>query len=501
MSEPSSPSVLSQTLARSRLGVGPVVFTVLAAAAPLTVVAGGATAGFAVTGLTGIALAYLVMAAILMIFSIGYVAMARQIVNAGAFYTYITQGLGKRSGVAASFVAVLGYNVMQVGLYGGFGVVLAAFIKEQFHTTLPWSVWALFGWMAIAWLGGRRIDLSGRVLAVLLIGEIAVALLFAAVQLAHPAGGEVSFTTLSPGNLFTGPVAAVAGATAIAGFVGFENTAVYSEETRDPQRTVPRATYFAVAFVGLIYGFCTWAMIVATGPDHIVERATAEGSELIFTLSAPYLPSFVITLGHLFFITSLFAAALSFHNTSARYHFALGREGVLPAVLGRTSPRTKAPLSGSLLQTIIGLAGIAAFAVFGWDPFLQMFFWLTVLGGFGVLILMVFTSIAVAAYFTRPRNRGSVGAIRGVIAPIVAAALLAVVLVATVAKFDVLTGVDPASPMRWILPGSFAVAGLLGFLRALYLKARRPTVYAAIGLGANRDTTVGNVATSTGARL
>jgi amino acid transporter len=477
---------VSKTLARSRLGVWPVVFSVLAAAAPLTVIGGGATGGFGTTGLTGIALAYLVTAAILMIFSVGYVAMSRKIVSAGAFYTYIAHGLGKAWGVAGSFVAVYAYNVMQIGLYGGFGVGLAAFVTAEFGGTAPWWVWAFIGWLVVAWLGGRRIDLNGRVLAVLLIGEIAVALVLAVVQVAHPADGEVTYTTLEPANLFTGLAGLVACAVTIAGFVGFENTAVLSEETRDPQRTVPRATYLAVAVVGLLYTFCAWAMTVAAGPDRIVERATAEGSELIFSLSAPYLPAFVITVGRFFFVTSVFAALIAFHNIAGRYFYALGREGVLARRLGHTSPKTKAPVSGSVLQTAIGGAGIAVFALAGWDPFLQMFFWLTVLGGVGVLILMTGTSIAVVVYFTQPGNRDGVGTARGILAPIAATVLLAVILVATVLNFDVLTGVAPTSPLRWILPASFGAAAVLGLLWALYLKTRRPEVYAAVGLGANR---------------
>jgi amino acid transporter len=228
-------------------------------------------------------------------------------------------------------------------------------------------------------------------------------------------------------------------------------------------------------------------MTVATGPDHIVERATAESSELVFTLSAPYLPAGVITLGRVFFISSLFAALLAFHNIAARYHFALGREGVLPSALGRTSPKTKAPVNGSLLQSLIGIAGIAAFAIFGWDPFLQMFFGLTVAAGFGVLILMTFTSIAVTAYFTRPGTRDGVGYVRGILAPLVAAGLLTVLLAATVLNFHVLIGVEATSPLRWLLPGSFPAAALLGFTWALYLKARKPPVWAVIGLGANRE--------------
>ena len=42
----------------------------------------------------------------------------------------------------------------------------------------------------------------------------------------------------------------------------------------------------------------------------------------------------VANIANVLLITSVFAALLWFHNTVARYLFALGRERVLPAVLG-----------------------------------------------------------------------------------------------------------------------------------------------------------------------
>lgn len=480
--EPVSPVVVA--LARARLGVWPLVWIVMAAAAPLTVVAGGATAGFAVTGITGIPLAYVMIALILAVFSVGYVAMSRKVVNAGAFYTYITHGLGKTAGVAGSFVAVAGYNLMQTGLYGGFGVAAHDFAAPHLDFSAPWWIWAIAAWALIAVLGGRRIDLNGRVLAVLLIAEIAVAIILAVVQVSHPAGGDIELTTLSPGNLFTAGLGAAL-ATAIAGFVGFEGTAVFSEESKDPQKTVARATYLALAIIGLLYAFCAWAMSVATGPDQIVAKATADGSQLIFNLSSPYVPAALITLGQLLFVTSLFAALLAFHNTCARYFYALGREGVLPAALGKTSPKTRAPIYGSVLQTVIALVVISAYVIAAWDPFTRMFFWLTVLGGLAVLILMCATSIAVLGYFSHPRNRDGVGAARGLLAPAIATVALGTVLSSTLTQMPTLLGVDPTSPLRWQLPGIFAVAAVLGVLWASVLKARRPDVYAVIGLGAN----------------
>lgn len=110
-----SPSggAVSNALAKNRLGIWSVVFFVVAAAAPLTVVAGGATTGFAVTGQKSFPVAYLAVAAVLAVFAVGYVAMSRHVVNAGAFYTYIARGLGRIPGVGAAFVALYGYSTLR----------------------------------------------------------------------------------------------------------------------------------------------------------------------------------------------------------------------------------------------------------------------------------------------------------------------------------------------------------------------------------------------------
>ena len=44
-------------------------------------------------------------------------------------------------------------------------------------------------------------------------------------------------------------------------------------------------------------------------------------------------------------LTSSFACGMAFHNTAARYLYSLGREGVLPAALGKTHPTFGARIS------------------------------------------------------------------------------------------------------------------------------------------------------------
>lgn len=483
---PSPPGgVVSTALAKNRLGTWAVVFFVVAAAAPLTVVAGGATTGFAVTGQKGFPVAYLAVAAVLALFAVGYVAMSRHVVNAGAFYTYIARGLGRIPGVGAAFVALYGYLAMGVGLYGGLGVVASGVLQSRFGVHVPWWACALVGLVAVAVLGLSRVDINGKVLAFLLVTEIVIAVVFDVVMLRHPAQGGVTFETLSPGLLLTGAAGATA-VVAVTGFVGFEATVVFSEETRDPQRTIARATYLAVAITGLLYGASAWAMSVATGPDHIVDAATANGTELIFTLAAPHVWPVLLDVGHILFITSLFAAVLAFHNTVTRYGFALGRERVLPAALGRTNPRTGTPRAASLLQTALGIVVIAGYAVSGVDPLVYLFFWIACVGGLGVLILMLLTSLAVVGYFARHDNHETLW--RRVIAPSLAAAGLGIILVATLAEFHIMLGVDPTSPWTWIFPTSYAAVFAAGVGWAAWLKAMRPNTYRAIGLGAHSST-------------
>jgi amino acid transporter len=361
-------------------------------------------------------------------------------------------------------------------------VVAEDFMTTHAGVTMPWWIWAYLAWALAAVLGVVRIDLLGLVLSVLLVAEILVAVVLAVVHVRHPAGGSVSVTTLSPSNLLTTGVGAAL-ATAIAGFVGFEGTAVFGEETKDPRKSVARATFLAVTLIGGLYAFCAWAMSVAAGPDQIVARSTAEGSALIFNLAAPHVPAVVITVGQFLLLSSLFAAILAFQNVQARIVFALAREGVLPTVLGRVGKRSKAPVGGSITQTVIAFVAIVAFVLTGWDPFTNGFFWLTVLGGIGILTLMTVTSSAVAAFFTHRDNPAGIW--EGRIAPLLAFTALTAVCVVTVDNAAALFGVDPASRTHWWLLAVYPVIFTAGVVWALILKTARPEVYAAVGLGAH----------------
>ncbi len=232
---------MSRALARDRLGVPAVLSFVLAGVAPLTVAAGVIPTAYRTTGLTGIPAAFLAVAVVLALFAAGYVAMTRHITNSGAPDAFISRGIGRAAGVAAALVALLSYTFLQAGLYGALGPAAASQAAAHLGVHEPWWKWALGAWAVITVLGLLRVDITGAVLGVLLTAEILVILAETVAGLARPAGGQLSFATLSPAALTSAGSGTfgVLAVVAVLGFVGFEQApvlALLTEQDREFQQ-------------------------------------------------------------------------------------------------------------------------------------------------------------------------------------------------------------------------------------------------------------------------
>ncbi len=464
-------------LQQRRLGVIHLVFFTVAASAPLTVLGGGVTATYAATGNAGTPLSFVLLALALALFAVGYAAMSRHVANAGAFYSYLAKGLGRVWAVAGAFVALISYNAIQIGLYGLFGVAANLFFSSVFGIDITWWLLSAVALILVALLGVLRVDLNANVLAVLLVLEIVIVVLYDIGAFGHPAGGTVAPHGMDPTALFVPGVGAVL-ALGIAAFIGFESGAIYSEECRNPRITVARATYIAVAFTGVFYAISAWAMLTNVGEAGI-QAAAVNGPGVVFGALADHWGPIVSDVGSALFMTSVFAALLSFHNSVARYLFALGRERVLPTGLARIGARSGGPVAGSVVQTVLAVVVVALFVIGGADPLTQLFTWLSGMAAVGVVLLMAGTSASVVAYFRN--HRSSATAWQRSIAPIAATVVLLVIVGIIVVNFDALLGGDTTSPLRWVLPGLVALAAIGGAVWASVLRGTRPEIYDGIG--------------------
>ncbi|MGW1835503.1 APC family permease [Streptomyces sp. NPDC002067] len=461
------------TLERGAIGTGDLVFFVVAAAAPLTVMAGAAPVAIAMAG-PAVPLGYLVAGLLLAVFAAGFTAMSRHVRNAGAFYAYIGRGLGRPAGAGAAYVALLAYNALEVGLLAAFGHFTAGAFADLTGVRTAWWPWALGGLVAIGVLGYLKVTLSAKVLGAALVLEVLILLVLETGILAHgggPAGPDL--TVLTPGRL-TGPGVGGMFVLAIGAFIGFEATALYAEETRDAARAVPRATCLAVAFLALFYTLTTWLVISAYGADHAQDVARGPGgTDMFFTAATRFAGAWAADAMRLLLVTSAFAATLAFHNGATRYGYALGREGLLPRRLGTVSARTRAPAAAVLAQSACALVTVAVTVAAGADPYAVTFLWTSGTGIVGVMVLQALAAAAVFGFF-RGGRRG-LPRWRVVAAPLVACAGLTVLTVLVCRNFTLLTGAAPGVNAALLAP--LPLAGAAGIAVALRIRRRDRTAY------------------------
>jgi amino acid transporter len=379
-------------------------------------------------------------------------------------------------------VAVVGYVTLQFGLYGILGAVSSESLQAQFGLAVPWWLCAFVAMLTVAYFGYRQIDLSARVLGFFVVAEYVVVLALDCLILAKGGASGINAISFSPRTV-TGGNPAIGLLFCFAAFIGFEATTIYGEEAKDPKRSIPRATYAALILIGCFYSFSLWCLVLGAGTDHVVGAIQALGdpTNFLYTLSQKYAGQGFTTLLRGMFIMSIYAGLVSFHNSTARYFFSMGRERLLPAALGATHPVHKSPHRASILQSVLCAIVVAIFAGAGADPVLNLFSWLSNLATVCVLLLMIATALSVTLYFRRDA-RGH-GPWRTVVLPVVSAVSLSAVLIQAVANFHVLTGASRAISGGLLL--LVPVGALVGWFAARRLRRNHPTVFAR--LGQNRE--------------
>jgi amino acid transporter len=448
-------SVIPDDRLRGSLGVGSIVFMVVAAAAPLTVIAGTVPIGIALGDGAGYPAMYVVCSVILLLFSVGFTNMSRHITQSGGFYTYIGHGLGRGPGLGAAFLAVLSYTAVLVAVYGYIGAAVDDVVTSHGGSSMPWWFWSLLVLVVVSVLGYRQIDLSSKVLGVLLVAEVGVVIVLD-VFVVGRGGGPSGFSgaALDLGTVTSG-APGIAVMFAIAGFLGFEATVIFRDEARDPARTVPRATYTSLVLIGAFYAVSSWAIVSAWGDGGSVLEAGTNPGGMVVDTARQYVGGILGDVVATLLVSSLAAAVLSFHNVIARYLHSLGNTAVLPRSCGRSHARHGSPHVGSVIVSVVaGLLILAAVAA-GLDPVAQVFAWLAGIATVGVVALMVITCVAVLVFFRRTGVDSRLWPT--VVAPGLGFIALSVCLYLTVSNMPLLVG---GSTTLAVIFGAILVAAL-----------------------------------------
>ncbi|MFE7233542.1 APC family permease [Streptomyces sp. NPDC002405] len=431
------------TLKPNALGVLGILFFVLSAQAPLTGIAGAAPISVAIGNGAGTPAAYVLAGAMILLFSVGFVAMGRHVVDAGAFYTYIGTGLGRTAGAGSAGLALFSYCVIQAAMYGLYGSIVSGLVAHHTGLDLPWWVWALATMAVVKVLGAAGIEMGARVLAVFVTAEFSILLVFGLVMLFKGGGPEGLGVTdsFSPSAALRG-APGVAVMFAVASMFGFEATAIYGEEARHPSRTVPRATYLSVLVVTGFFALTSWMLISAYGASKASAAAgealaSGDSTGFVFAPIAAEFGGWVNQVLPILLATSLFAGILTFHNSANRYLFSLGRDGLLPPGLCRLNSR-HAPAAAGWVQTVVAVALVVPFALTGKDPVLTLFSWFSGVAVLAMMLLYLLTSVSVVVFFRRERLDSRVW--NTLVAPVLGVLGLAGAIWLILANFTTLIG-------------------------------------------------------------
>ena len=451
------------------LGVRSIVFLVVAAAAPLTAAATTIPFVLILSGNPQAAVYFVVATLILIVFSAGYLRMSRHIPDPGALASFIRAGLGRMSGSAASTLAIGTYFSSYIALSAYVGVFASQIVGTVSGWQSPWWLWSFVLIIVVGVLGYREIELSAKVLGVVLVAETLIVLVVDIAIFAQ--GGEAGVTgaAVSPVAAFDAGAPGLGILFAVLAYVGFEASAVFRGEAKNPNRTIPRATYISVIGIGVFYAFTAWAIVIGVGSSNAVDVAAANPTAIMFDQAARYVSPIVSDIMQMLFIGSLFAAVLALQNIINRYQLSMSAQRLLPRFVGVIHPKFRAPSNASLVQTAILLVAFTVIVIAGLDPIVAIYTPFAGSLAFGIVILMFFTSLSTIVYFARTRQDTSPW--HTAIAPAISMIAFAIVGYFSIANIELLTG-SPA--------GSVFVIGYLLFLiiagSVLYvLSARRRT--------------------------
>jgi amino acid transporter len=434
---------------------------------------------------------------VLTIFGVGYVAMSRKVTTAGGFYSFISHGLNRELGMASGLLMVAAYSVFEVSLVGGFAY-FAQLKAARYGWHVEWYWLGLIMVAVIAILAYLDVRISARVLGIALLCEIITLLFFDGFVLSQ---GTVQGAAINPVNAFKSLPAGHSAGTAIAAgaagigiffafwsWVGWEMAPNYGEESRDPKRNVPRAMYISVIGLGIFYVITSWASISGY---HTTEAAAVvaqnNSAEFFFIPAQHYGGLFLKDCLSWFIISGSFACGMAFHNTTARYLYSLGREGVLPRPLGRTHHRFHSPHIASTTQSFVAAVIVGIFAVFAVvNPklgagssvaYIQVYGLMALMGVVSILAIQSVVSIAIFNYF-RTHHKEEHHWWTTILAPLISLVSQAIVLYLAIHNLKFLG--SGYSYAKWLVWGDLAIF-LAGLGYAFYLKRNNRAKFETVG--------------------
>jgi basic amino acid/polyamine antiporter, APA family len=262
----------------------------------------------------------------------------------GGPYAYIEVAFGAYAGFLAGVIyfvmALLAIAAVMSVLVGAIVAIVPGLAETGASMILTFAIY-----LFLAVLNVRGVRLGARVVTITTAAKLIPLLIFIATGLFFIKAAAV--TPQAWPNLKTlGDSVFLL----LFAFFGVEIGLVPSGEVRDPARTVPRAIYFALIIITIVYFLVQLVAQGTLGP-----RLAENSSTPLAEAAATFLGNF----GRLLLLSaatiSAFGGVTSNILSSPRILFALGRDGILPQVFAHVHPRFHSPDVAIFAFALLGL--------------------------------------------------------------------------------------------------------------------------------------------------
>ena len=498
-----NPMTGQHQLAHGTLGMRQVLFCSVTGAAPIAAMLFNTPVAVLGVGWATPA-AFILATIVLTVFSVGYIEMAKKVSSAGGFYSFISHAFGNVIGMGTALLMAGAYLVFASAVTGVTSYFANATINEWLGWDIP--VWVfLFGTIILmTLLTFFHIEITARILGIALVCEFVALIIFGVLTLITNVGPDgLALDSLNPAQVFdsTSNLAILgAGATGIGLFAafwswtGFEMAPNYAEEAKEPKKVMAPAMYTAVIGLGIVFVFVTWIYVVAAGKQGAIDLVNMQFEGKIGSAYYP-LTDDALTIGgkhpltwvfQLLIVTGSFACQMAFFNTACRYVFSMGREGALPAILGKTHPKHHSTHVAGVVCGVLTFIYVGAFFLYdstALGALLKLGTWSPLLGVSAILAIQAVVSVAIIVYFARIKE---LHIIKTLICPIIAFVTQAYAVYLLEANRETLAAATsiPFITYLWLWP---IIVFVIGMLIALVLRSRDPARYAGIGRYMHED--------------
>lgn len=282
----------------------------------------------------------------------------------GSSYSFAYAGLGESAAFLVGWCLLLEYGVSVSAVAVGW----SQYVNELLHSLTGWQLPAVLSAgpgdggvvnlpaviviALAAVLLVRGVRESARATAAMAILKLAILVAFCAIGFtAFKHGNLTPFSPAGLGGIGAGTTAA------FFSYIGFDAITTAGEEAKNPRRDIPLAILVCIGVVTLLYCAVALAAIGAIGGGQVGDRPAAL-SYVVNVVTGSSVGGAVIAFGAVVAIASVVLAVM---YGQTRILLSMSRDGLVPRVFEKVSPKTSTPVAGTLIVAVV-FALPAAFA-------------------------------------------------------------------------------------------------------------------------------------------